>query len=266
MPAIKEEIVGAEEEGVKLHFLAAPLEIITKDGRAVAMRCQEMELGEPDSSGRRRPIPIPGREFNVDLSCVIAAVSQEPDWGGLDRLHEGRDWIKADAQGKTTFDKTYAGGDVLDLGLVTIAIYQGRRVAETIHAHFRGIQLKEDVKLPEIKSDKLMLQYYQDALRHECVKMAVEERFREPWAEITTTLTEDEVIAEARRCMSCGSCFDCGTCWSYCQDQAIVKPLKHGEPYKFKLEFCKGCNKCAENCPCGYLEMRDPAKTFVTVS
>jgi Pyruvate/2-oxoacid:ferredoxin oxidoreductase delta subunit len=69
-------------------------------------------------------------------------------------------------------------------------------------------------------------------------------------------LTEEQVIEEAKRCMSCGSCFDCGTCWSYCQDQAIVKPVIKHEAYKFKLDFCNGCKKCAENCPCGYIEMK----------
>jgi Pyruvate/2-oxoacid:ferredoxin oxidoreductase delta subunit len=98
-------------------------------------------------------------------------------------------------------------------------------------------------------------------LRHECEKQAVGARFERPWDEYSATLSEADVIAEAKRCMSCGSCFDCGACWSYCQDQAIIKPLTPGEPYRLKLEFCKGCNKCAENCPCGYLEMKDPLKS-----
>ena len=261
MPAIEEEIVGAEEEGVKFHFLAAPLEIVTQGGQATAMRCQEMELGEPDASGRRRPVPIPGKEFTVELTSVIAAVSQEPDWGGLDHLHEGKDWVKTDKHGATKLDRTYAGGDILDLGLVTIAIYQGRLAAETIHAKFRGIEIKDAPSKPVIHSDKLMLQYYESVLRHECEKQAVGARFERPWDEYSATLSEADVIAEAKRCMSCGSCFDCGACWSYCQDQAIIKPLTPGEPYRLKLEFCKGCNKCAENCPCGYLEMKDPLKS-----
>ena len=72
---------------------------------------------------------------------------------------------------------------------------------------------------------------------------------------VPTVMTEEQIIAEAKRCMSCASCFDCGTCWSYCQDNAVIKPLIKGEPYKFKLEFCNGCKKCAENCPCGFIEM-----------
>ena len=64
-----------------------------------------------------------------------------------------------------------------------------------------------------------------------------------------------KAIEEARRCMSCGNCFDCGTCWSFCQDNVIGKPLVRGEPYTFKMEFCTGCKKCSEVCPCGYIMM-----------
>ncbi len=256
MPAIEEEIVGAEEEGIIFHFLAAPIEIETKDGNAVRMKCQQMELGEPDSSGRRRPVPIEGDTFDIDVTCVIPAISQEPDFEGLDDLHEGKDWVKADEKGVTPVDKTYAGGDTVDLGLVTIAIAQGRLAAETMDARFRGEEPETKKKLEVIKADRLVLSYYEKKMRQHCEEMAVDERFENPWAEIKSTLTQDQVVEEASRCMSCGSCFDCGTCWSYCQDNAIKKPLKPGDPYTFKMEFCNGCSKCKDACPCGYIEMK----------
>ena len=83
----------------------------------------------------------------------------------------------------------------------------------------------------------------------------VEERFKDMHAEIVSTYAQDEAVTESQRCMSCGQCFDCKTCWSYCQDNAIVKPLVNGEPYSAKFEFCTGCKKCAEQCPCGFIEM-----------
>ena len=73
--------------------------------------------------------------------------------------------------------------------------------------------------------------------------------------EVNLGYTEQQMVDESQRCMSCASCFDCGTCWSFCQDQAIVKPLVKGEPYTFKMDFCQGCKKCAEECPCGFIEM-----------
>jgi len=259
MPAIEEEIVGAEDENIEFHFLAAPIELIQKDGVAVEMRCQRMELGEPDESGRRRPVPIEGDEFTIPVTTVISAISQEPDWGGLDHLHEGRDWVKVDATGKTTYDKTYAGGDVLDLGLVTIAIYQGRRAADTIHNHFRGIEPTPEDEQQVINAAKILLDYYEKADRHEKKELSVDERLTDAWAEISSTLSQDDVIAEAKRCFSCGLCFDCGACWSYCGESAIIKPVVQGEPYMIKFELCNGCDKCAENCPSGYIEMKDPA-------
>jgi NADPH-dependent glutamate synthase beta subunit-like oxidoreductase len=255
MPAIEEEIAGAEEEGVEFRFLAAPIEVVKENARAVAVRCQEMELGEPHESGRRRPVPIAGSEFTLEADSVIAAVSQRPDFWGLDSLAEGG-WAKADGNGFAGEDKVYAGGDALSLGLVTIAIYQGRRAAEAIHSRFRGLETEAGPKPPIIKSDRVMLQWYQEALRHQAARLAAGDRLAKPWDEFTPTLSEAEAIAEAQRCMSCGSCFDCGNCWSYCQDQAVIKPVTPREPYRFKLEFCNGCNKCKENCPCGLIEMR----------
>lgn len=256
MPAIEEEIVGAEEEGVKLEFLAAPAEFEKVGDKIIKMKCQKMELGEPDSSGRRRPVPIPDSFFTLDATTVIAAISQEPDFTGLDSLHEGKDWIKANENGETKIQNTFAGGDALELGLVTIAVFNGRKAAEVIHNRFQNIEPQKVEKLPVITHDKVILSYYESKLRNEPFKLPSEDRLKDLNLEITSTLTEEQVIDEAKRCMSCGSCFDCGTCWSYCQDQAIVKPVTKHQSYKFKLDFCNGCKKCADNCPCGYIEMR----------
>ena len=258
MPAIEEEIVGAEEEDVKFEFLVAPLELIKDGDKVVAMKCQKMELGEPDSSGRRRPVPIPGDEITFDCTSIISAISQEPEFEGLDKLHEGKDWIKVDDKFKTKEDKVYAGGDNLDLGLVTIAIYQGRKAAETIHCQFRGIEPEPEVELPIATKDKMVLTYYAEKFRNENLKLGIEERLKELEKEISITYTEEQVIDDAKRCMSCGHCFDCGSCWSLCQDQAIHKPVLKFQAYTFKMDLCKGCNKCAEACPCGFIEMRNP--------
>jgi len=260
MPAIEEEIVGAEEEGVNIVFLVAPKELILEDGKVKAVKCQKMQLGEPDESGRRRPVPIEGAEEIYECDTLIAAISQEPDFYGLDYLREGNSWIKVDENFRTKDPKVYSGGDNLELGLVTIAIYQGRMAAETIHSTFRGIPIEKDPELsyPLATKDRIVFTYYTEKYRNEALRLPPDERLAELEKEITCTLTEEQVIDEARRCMSCGSCFDCGTCWSICQDQVIHKPVQRFQTYTFKLELCKGCNKCAEACPCGYIEMKDP--------
>jgi len=252
MPAVKSEIEGALEEGIHIEFLAAPVEILQRDGRAVGMRCIRMQLGEADSSGRPRPVPQPGSEFEVEASSVIAAISQEPEFHGLEVLRSGKDWIKTDDWGGTSTEKVFAGGDGVELGLVTIAIAQGRYAADAIDARFRGEQPVKPVLPPVISSDKVKLDWYKPAARHERAQVAVAERA--PDTEIELGLSEADVVEEAKRCMSCGMCMDCETCWMYCTFNCFVK-LPKGEHYKIKLEVCDGCKKCADVCPCGYIEM-----------
>lgn len=255
MPAIDEEIEGAIEEQVKIEFLAAPIEIYRNNGRATGMKCQRMELGEPDASGRRRPVPIEGDTFDLEFTTMIAAISQEPDFTGFDSLHEGRDWIKIDESGKTVMDNVFSGGDDINLGLVVNAIYHGRKAAEAIHEIITGEAAPKDPEMETIRQDKIKLDFHDPKPRAEAKQIDVATRLQGLKTEITATMTLDEAVAEAKRCMSCGMCFECGNCWSFCQDNAVIKPLIKGDPYKFKLEFCNGCKKCAENCPCGYIEM-----------
>jgi NADPH-dependent glutamate synthase beta subunit-like oxidoreductase/Pyruvate/2-oxoacid:ferredoxin oxidoreductase delta subunit len=252
MPAVKSEIEGALEEGIHIEFLAAPVEILQRDGRAVGMRCIRMQLGEADASGRPRPVPQPGSEFEVEASSIIAAISQEPGFEGLEVLHSGKDWIKTDDWGATPTEGVFAGGDGVELGLVTIAIAQGRYAAEAIDARFRGEKLDKPVLPPVIASEKLKLDWYKPAERHERAQVPVAERA--PETEIELGLSEADVVDEAKRCMSCGMCMDCETCWMYCTPNCFVK-LPKGEHYKVKLELCDGCKKCADVCPCGYIEM-----------
>ncbi len=252
MPAIAPEIEGALEEGIKIEFLAAPVEIVLDKGRATGMKCIRMELGEPDASGRRRPVPKAGSEFTIEATAVVAAISQEPEFEGFSSLHEGKEWVKADAWGATPVDGVYTGGDDIELGLVTIAISQGRFAAEAIDARFRGKQLEKHQQPPIIKTDKMKLAWYKDAARNERQHMPAQERGFA--TEIEKGLTEQQALDEVKRCMSCGMCMDCETCWMYCTNSCFVK-LPKGDHYKVKLELCNGCKKCAEECPCGYIEM-----------
>jgi len=258
MPAIEPEIDGAEEEGIKIHYLVAPMELVVEDGKVVKMICQQMELGEPDSSGRRRPVPIEGETLEIETTCVIPAISQEPDFDDLEHLREGRDWLKVNDRFATPMDKTYAGGDNVNLGLVVDALFHGRIAAETIDCNFRGKEYPPDPNIPVAGKDLIDYEYYKPHERHENVELPAEERVKKLDIEISSTFTRDELIDETKRCFSCGSCFDCGTCWSICQDQAIHKPVRKFEEYTFKLDLCKGCFKCAEACPCGYIEMKNP--------
>jgi NADPH-dependent glutamate synthase beta subunit-like oxidoreductase/Pyruvate/2-oxoacid:ferredoxin oxidoreductase delta subunit len=263
MPAIAHEIDEAEAEGIGFEFLSVPVQAVKNGNTAVKLVCQRMELGEPDASGRRRPVPIPGATYERSVSTLISAISQEPDFvGDLGSIGNPKDWIKVDGQWKTAKPHVLAGGDAVKLGLVTVAIGQGRFAAEIIDADLRGEQPKTVDGMPVIRHDKIKLDWYPPATRGEQTFVPVAERFASSDAmslETALGVPQAKILDESKRCFSCGMCMDCDNCWMYCQDQVVVKldkSLPIGEHYTYKLELCQGCEKCAEECPCGYIAMR----------
>ena len=142
LPARHEEIENAEEEGLVCKFLAAPLRFIGDEkGWVKAMECQAMELGPPDASGRRRPIPIKGSEFTMEVDTVIIAIGQTPN-PIIQRTTEGlvadprRGTITVDENGKTSLEGVYAGGDVAT-GAATVisAMGMGKQAAKAMHEY-----------------------------------------------------------------------------------------------------------------------------------
>jgi NADPH-dependent glutamate synthase beta subunit-like oxidoreductase len=254
MPAIAEEVDEAINEGITIEFLAAPIGFRKEGDLVVAMRAIRMELGEPDASGRRRPVPIEGSEFEIPASAVISAVSQAPDFTGFESLIEGRDWVKVNDEGATKVNGIWAGGDVVNLDLVTTAVGHGRRAAEAIERKFLD-QPKPRDDMAVIHADKMLLDHYTKKDRVEPSVLDVEQRLAGLDTEVNLGYTPEQTLEESQRCMSCGYCFDCEKCWMYCQDQAIDKPMDKGALYVFKLQNCTGCSKCAEVCPCGFIEM-----------
>jgi NADPH-dependent glutamate synthase beta subunit-like oxidoreductase len=138
MPAIPEEVDEAIQEGVKIHFLASPVKIIGRGGKAVEMECVRMKLGEPDRSGRRKPIPIEGPSFKVQADTIIAAIGQNVDrkaLRGLDTNPDGTLQIDP-ATGETSMKGVFAGGDVVrGPGWAIDAIADGKRGAQSIHEY-----------------------------------------------------------------------------------------------------------------------------------
>jgi len=144
MPAREEEVKHAEEEGIEFHFLTVPIRYIGDEhGRVRAMECQRMGLGEPDASGRRRPVPVPGSEFTVEVDLVVVAIGQSPNplipqttaglkagkWGNIEV-----DWSTM----ATNVEGVYAGGDIVRGGAtVILAMGDGRLAAASIDEYLR---------------------------------------------------------------------------------------------------------------------------------
>ncbi len=257
MPAIEEEVVGAIEENVKLEFLAAPARIERDgSGRVTKLVLERMKLGEPDASGRRAPVPT-GELFEHPCDTVITAVSQMPDFRSLGGALADVRWLEADRWGRTSHAKVWTGGDDINLGLATVAVGQGRAAAEGIHAALRGEALAEPSPAPGIPATRLKLDYYEAKPRAQRGTRHAAERLANPHAEIDLGITKEQVVAEASRCMSCGSCFGCERCWMYCTPSCFKKVSEPapGAYYRITLDTCDGCRKCADECPCGFLDM-----------
>jgi glutamate synthase (NADPH/NADH) small chain len=141
LPARREEVHHAEQEGIRFEYLAAPVEVIgDENGWVTGLRCVRMELGEPDASGRRRPAPVPGSEFVIDCEMVIVAIgtranplltAAEPDlavneWG----------YMVVDESGMTSIPGVFAGGDIVrGAATVILAMGDGKRAAAAIDAY-----------------------------------------------------------------------------------------------------------------------------------
>jgi NADPH-dependent glutamate synthase beta subunit-like oxidoreductase/Pyruvate/2-oxoacid:ferredoxin oxidoreductase delta subunit len=257
MPAIEREIEEALEENIIIEYLAAP-HVINRDedGKVVSMDVQHMELGEPDDSGRRRPVPIEGKISTIPCNTVISAISQAPDTESLGAFNE-TGWMDADEWGKTSIDKVWTGGDNVNLGLATISVGQGRAAAESMHAALRGEEAKKPHLGPEIGVDRLMLDFYDAKEPAERPVMSAFDRLADPTAEIDKGITAEAAIEEVTRCFSCGLCFGCERCWMYCTPGCFKKESAptQGHYLKVNLDTCNGCKKCSEECPCGFLDM-----------
>jgi len=259
MPAIDREIDEALEEGINIEYLAAPKQILRNpDGTVKAMLVQRMRLGDPDASGRRSPVPIDGDVYELPVDTIITAVSQQPDLAGLATAELGSSWLSADEWGRTSVSGVWTGGDNVGLGLATISIGQGRKAAESIDAAIRGEEPKPRPVRPKVGPEKIKLDWYKPAARAERAVAGPAERLAKPMDEIDRGITREQAVDEAARCFSCGLCFACENCWMYCQNSCFAKVTDdphQGHYYKVKLEVCDGCKKCAEECPCGFLDM-----------
>ncbi|SPF44242.1 heterodisulfide reductase, subunit L [Candidatus Sulfopaludibacter sp. SbA4] len=229
MPANAREIEDAEHEGVKLVVLAAPsLFQAAADGRLAALQCVRMRLGAPDASGRPAPQPIPGSEFALPCDTVIVSIGQTPDVAtlgerlGLDATRSGT--LSADPVTlETAVPGVFVGGDcVTGPDVVVTAMLAGKKAAISIDRWLNGQDLRAGRELEGPYPTQYVVDTAGWQTQRQVAVPALDPAERaKSFDEVQTGYTEEQAVAEARRCLSCGICSDCHMCADQCQAGAI---------------------------------------------
>ncbi len=231
MPALPHEVEAARQEGIAIDFLVAPVEVLGTD-ETQGIRCQRMKLGEVDEGGRRRPVPIPGSEFEMEVDIVFPAIGEAPDLGVLEKANVPLSGVwkaPVDDTGMTPIPGVFAAGDMATGPSFAIeAIAAGHQVAESIHRHLRGesprAEDRPSMPVAELRREDLEERVRRgevhEAPRVRAPELDVEERLS-GFSEVETGYTEADARAEASRCLACGICSECLECVYKCKADAI---------------------------------------------
>jgi NADPH-dependent glutamate synthase beta subunit-like oxidoreductase len=308
MPAHREEVEQAICEGVRFEWLASPTALLGRTvdedsalggveasfaepsrigvaARVAGVKCVRMQLGEPDASGRRRPVPAPGTGFLLRADTVITAVGEDPDLAFTgDRFARNASGVPVDALGATSRSTIFAGGDVADTArTVAAAIGSGKRAAIGIDLDLQRAR-GNGARAPDMGAMRLgprgnlsMTRWRDDdpvtraaplnevagpdathteqflhAERHRD-RFRPAERTGRDFDECNLGLVDEAVFAEAERCLACGVCNTCEVCLIFCPDVAISR---NGDG-RLVIDdaHCKGCGICAAECPRGAITM-----------
>lgn len=228
MAATPAEILETQEEGVEIEYLVAPVRILGENGKVVGVECQRMRLGEPDETGRPRPVPIEGANFVVEADTVITAIGQLPDlsifeYGDIRPAHNGRTLIVDPLTLQTSVPGIFAGGDVVSGPRSMVdAVADGRRAAVSIDRYLRGedlragrtiarpIPVEVDIRKVKIPPGK----------RRRIPVLPIKQRVKN-FEEVETGYTTFMALREAKRCLNCGGCSECMECVRTCELEAV---------------------------------------------
>jgi NADPH-dependent glutamate synthase beta subunit-like oxidoreductase len=211
MPANAAEIEEAIAEGVQIHYLASPVRIIGENNSVTAMECIQNKLGEPDASGRRRPVPVEGSEFIVEADTIIPAISQRPDVSFLPDDH-GFDLTRWNTFNvnphtlQTNLPGIFAGGDcVTGPATVIEAIAAGRKAADVIDRHLQGKELTIEESKPSaniVRLTETEITKFETKLRQRMPKLPLSAR-QGNFEEVELGFSEEMAVQEANRCLKC---------------------------------------------------------------
>jgi heterodisulfide reductase subunit A-like polyferredoxin len=226
MPASKEEIHECREENIEIMTLTAPIRVVGENGRMVGLECIRMELGKPDISGRRRPVPIAGSEFIIAADAVIPAIGQESDWACLtdECACTLSDWgtMQVDPVTLQTKDADiFAGGDaVTGPATVVEAIAAGQQAAESIDRYIKGIDLYAGRETGHPVVEKVPTEGVAKSVRQPMPSLDAKTRVTH-FNEVQLGYDAETSGVESDRCLACGICCECRQCVEACLADAI---------------------------------------------
>ncbi len=249
MPAHESELEEALAEGVLIKWLTT-----IKRADEGTLMVERMEL---DETGFPQPT---GELEELAADSVVLALGQDTDLSlldGVDGIEIDDGVVSVGPNMMTGAPGVFAGGDMVPAErTVTVAIGHGKLAARHIDGWLRGAAYTAPEELALAEFSLLNPWYYADA--DKTVRPQLDAiRRQSSFDEVVGGLDASNALFEARRCMSCGSCLACDNCYGVCPDNAVIK-LEPGGSYDYDidLDFCKGCGVCAQECPCGAIEMR----------
>ncbi len=230
MPAGETEVRQAEEEGVCFTYLKSPKRVIRSGARLRGLELIRNRLGDPDKSGRRRPLEVPGTDFFLPADLILSAVGQKPDLQmgpGLPRLPLSPwDTVRVDEETlQTSLPGVFAGGDAVTGPRTVIeAIAQGHRAALSIARHLDPAA-RFQASADALKNESWELEMEDDSVRHfpRAVmphRPAPQRKF--DFREVDLGFTQETAIKEAQRCLRCGPCGECSLCVTTCPKRQLM--------------------------------------------
>ena len=256
MPAHPEELEEAREEGVQFYFQVAPVCLLSDEaGRVRGVRLVRMRQGAPDESGRARPVPVQGSEFEVEADTVVFAIGEQPELAYLAGRGEragGR--LAIDPLFRTSLPNVFAGGDIVPGdNSVSHALADGIAAGRNMHQLFQSLSPSGGPPSGDgqpVEAAAINFDYFRQASR--VVSASRLRPLPRDDSETSATYAEGQAQEEAARCFNCGTCVDCDICLVFCPDLAIY--CREGD-YLVRTDYCKGCGICAEECPRGVISM-----------
>jgi NADPH-dependent glutamate synthase beta subunit-like oxidoreductase len=264
MPAQREEVVEALEEGIRLvdaAVLQGVAEAQHTNAGGLRLDCVRVQFEPGAQRGQFTVTPQPGSEFTLEADAIVSAIGQDPDLAPLAAACDSDGpLLKTDAVGATRADRVWAGGDLTSMArFVSEAIAMGERAAVAIDRRLRqaagddgaATQPGATATEPLVPLAAINLHYHPVQARATAPHLAVSERLAHG-GEVQLGLAIEQALAEGARCFSCGTCTHCDNCVTYCPDLAVQRV---GDNYRVLTDYCKGCGLCVKECPSGSMTM-----------